>query len=121
MKKRWIGYKIEEILAAEKAYRKNHLKYSIGKDGTFIIEWGSMYEAPHLSFDKLKALSKLFGTEKIDVDGYAKKGCESCDWGSNYGHIITIEEPTKEVESFKKMIEDEKKPKTEKTKGKNTK
>lgn len=40
--------------------------------------------------------------------------------GSDYGQI-TIEDATKEVEAFKKMVEDAKKPKTGKVKGRRIK
>ena len=120
-KTRWIGHRIEEILADDREWSKPYLEYSVRTDGTLVIKWGAMYEAPRLSFGKLKALSELFGTDKIDVDDYANSGCESCDFGSNYGHEVTIEEATKEVDAFKKMVEDAKKPKTGKVKGRSVK
>lgn len=58
------------------------------------IVYGNMYSSPQLSFAKLVKLSELFGTQKIDVDDYAVAGCESCDFGSDYGHSIQIYEPT---------------------------
>jgi hypothetical protein len=48
-------------------------------------------------------LSELFGTDNIDVDDYAYGGCDTCDYGSNYGHEIAIREATKNVEEFKRL------------------
>lgn len=81
----------------------------VGKTQTFnlrkinnglIITIGNMYKSPDLSFAKLLELSKLFGTTEIDVDNYSSTGCESCDWGSDYGHEISIGNPTKHLEEI---------------------
>ena len=64
-----------------------------------------MYGAPTLSFGKLKKLSDLFGTDKIDVDNYGEKGCETCDYGSSYGHTIQVSDLTKNVPEFSKEEE----------------
>lgn len=72
------------------------LEFSYDKPTDSInIRIGNMYTSPNLSFDKLLQLSKLFGTTKIDVDDYAHSGCDSCDYGSDYGHEIRISNPTK--------------------------
>lgn len=62
------------------------------------IKMGSMYEAPALSFAALAAVAELFGTNEITVDGYHSGGCETCDWGSNYGHEITVRNPTRNAD-----------------------
>lgn len=55
------------------------------------ITYTSMYDAPGLSFKVLKALSDYFGTTEIDVDSSIHDhGCETCDYGSSYGHYIQI-------------------------------
>jgi len=59
------------------------------------ITYGKMYESPELSFSILKQLSELFGTNEIDVDDYSYGGCETCDYGSDYGHTIQVYNPTK--------------------------
>lgn len=64
------------------------------------IDYHQMYGAPSLSFAMLKKLSDLFGTDKIDVDNYGRGGCETCDYGSAYGHTIQVLEPTKNVPQF---------------------
>lgn len=60
----------------------------------YAISYGMMYEAPELNTDRLMRLVELFGTKKIDVDNYRNSGCESCDYGSDYGHEIEVMEPT---------------------------
>jgi len=77
----------------------DYLKVSrcVGKREGFELSYGSMYDAPIISFDRLKAISDLFGTTAIDVDDYANSGCETCDYGSDYGHTIQIYEPTANV------------------------
>jgi hypothetical protein len=82
--------------------KAEYFKYSRNK-GCLKIEYGCMYEAPLLNFSVLKKLSELFGTDNIDVDDYAYGGCDTCDYGSNYGHEIAIREATKNVEEFKKL------------------
>lgn len=74
------------------------------KKEAFEIEWGDMYERPELSFASLKRLSEIFGTEEIDVDQYSNGGCESCDYGSDYGHTIQIYNPTKNVGEFYALV-----------------
>lgn len=68
------------------------------------IEYGLMYEAPVLNLTHLFKLSEIFGTQKIDVDHYSKGGCETCDYGSDYGHTIQIYDATKNVEELDKLI-----------------
>jgi hypothetical protein len=70
----------------------------------FEIEYGSMYSAPELGLKTLIALSEIFGTKAIDVDNYGTSGCDTCDYGSDYGHTIQIYEPTKNLKEMKKLI-----------------
>jgi len=81
------------------------LEFRISGD-TFLITYGNMYSSPSLGLEKLMKLSELFGTVKIDVDDYAQEGCESCDYGSDYGHKISIEEAVKEVSTFNKLVKE---------------
>lgn len=76
--------------------------------GTLHLKLHRMYESPGLSAEKLMALCDLFGTRKIEVDGYANGGCESCDYGSQYGHEIEVREPTKMVAEFLEWLASEK-------------
>lgn len=54
---------------------------------------GQEYNAPACGFKQLKQLAEMFGTDEIDVDNYAHSGCETCDYGSEYGHTIQIYSP----------------------------
>ena len=56
------------------------------------IKIGKMYDSPVINFKLLKELGDLFNTLNINVDDYNFSGCESCDWGSDYGHEIFIKE-----------------------------
>lgn len=64
---------------------------------SFEIEYTDMYSAPKraLGYLELRALAEYFGTEKVDVDNVSEGGCETCDFGSRYGHDIQIYIPTK--------------------------
>jgi uncharacterized protein (TIGR02996 family) len=68
------------------------------------IKYGEMYTAPALTFDALSQLSELFGTTQIDVDDYSQGGCETCDWGSDYGHTIQIYDPTRNADELRGLI-----------------
>ena len=89
---------------------KSHITYrkmtawQAKKKEAFEIEWGKMYNAPELSFAALKRLSEIFGTEEIDVDDYANSGCDTCGYGSDYGHTIQIYNATKNVGEFYALI-----------------
>ena len=59
------------------------------------ISASAMYEHPvsrEVNIEFLCALSELFKTKKIDVDDWANGGCETCDYGSSYGHSFQIYE-----------------------------
>jgi hypothetical protein len=71
----------------------------------FEFEYGKEYSHPEISFAKLKALSEIFGTDAIDVDNYCTStGCDTCGYGSNYGHTIQIYNPTKNVEELTRLV-----------------
>lgn len=55
------------------------------------LEFVDEYEKPHISFDLLSELSEHFSTRLIDVrDGLVSPGCETCDYGSSYGVIVSL-------------------------------
>lgn len=67
--------------------------FEVMQDGADSIsfDWAQMYEAPWLTMQFLSALSVHFGTTDIDViGGISVPGCETCDYGSLYGHQIVI-------------------------------
>lgn len=43
-----------------------------------------MYEHVDHSLKTLKAISDFFETTNIDSSEWASRGCETCDYGSNY-------------------------------------
>lgn len=71
----------------------------------FVIDFGSMYQSPNLNFSTLLKLSDLLGTEDIDVDDYAQGGCETCDYGSDYGHKIQVYNATKRLDEIASIVE----------------
>lgn len=87
------------------SFDDKHIQVTKRKDvNQYDIEYGQMYGAPNLSFAKLMELSKLFGTEEIDVDDYSSEGCESCDYGSDYGHTIQLKNPTLNTDNLDKIL-----------------
>lgn len=54
------------------------------------LKVSAMYEAPGLSFAILKQLSAFFETDNIHDERFDHSGCETCDYGSDYGFTLTI-------------------------------
>lgn len=99
---------IEQLIDILYDKDKNHNYLYINDIGNgFEIEYGAMYESPNLGLDKLIKLSELFGTTNIDVDDYSISGCETCDWGSDYGHTIQVKEPTRNVDEIKEALKNQ--------------
>ena len=95
--------KIVSILHDDKIYGDGHCKVK-KIDRGYEISYGYMYESPNLSFAILMKLSELFGTEEIDVDDFAYGGCDTCDYGSCYGHEIQVYNPTKNVSEMDRLV-----------------
>lgn len=77
---------------AGSAFREAEIKVVTNNNFIF-IKVGAMYESPEpeggvVGF--LIELSEFFGTENINIDNFAHSGCESCDWGSEYGFELII-------------------------------
>ncbi len=89
------------LLGTDEQYDHPYIKLRAIPDG-FEIDYGRMYEAPTLALKDLKAISEFFGTDDIDVDNYGHRGCETCDWGSQYGHTIQVKGASQHVPEFKK-------------------
>ena len=66
----------------------------------FEIKWSNEGRSPELTLDRLIQLTELFGTTKINVDNYAVAGCDTCDYGSDYGHTIQVYAPSKNVDEI---------------------
>lgn len=70
--------------------------------GCYKLDIVRMYEAPGLTFSQLKAIAEFFGTENINDDArFSRGGCETCDYGSEYGFTLTIR-PDNRTEEEKK-------------------
>ncbi len=68
------------------------------------IKIAAMYRSPKINFPSLKKLSDIFGTDNIDVDDFEHRGCETCDYGSSYGHDIVILDITKHKNDIEQLI-----------------
>lgn len=88
----------------EKPYLKVDSETESNKGPLFELSYGNMYSAPVLNLGVLIKLSELFGTTEIDVDNYSSRGCDTCDYGSDYGHTIQIYNPTKNIEELRSLV-----------------
>lgn len=77
----------------------NSIKISLLTKDELTFEATEMYEAPPITFAMLKEFSETFGTDFIDVrkGSTNSSGCETCDYGSSYGHQIIIKDATKNL------------------------
>lgn len=83
-------------------------RYSRDNDDNAIeIKVSQMYKYVDLNFYQLMGLSKIFGTECIDVDNYSYAGCDTCDYGSSYIKTIQIWNITKNLDVVKAITETE--------------
>ena len=63
----------------------------------FEIRFTAMYKPPKLNSETLIKLSDYFGTVEIDFDNYSRRGCETCDYDSEYGYLIEVYKATKNI------------------------
>jgi hypothetical protein len=79
-------------VTAEECYGRQ--KYGVVvecKAGLVAITVSQMYSAPGLSFAQLNALAEFFDTLNVETESeFNHQGCESCDYGSEYGFTIWI-------------------------------
>lgn len=54
------------------------------------VTLSSEYCPPGLSLKHLIALSEFFGTQNITDERFSHGGCETCDYGSDYGFTLII-------------------------------
>ena len=94
-----IEQKVSEIWKNEFFYDEDCTRETVSppeievsiKNGTVDIRISKMYEAPGLSFSHLKRLSEFFDTDNInDDERFSNGGCETCDYGSSYGFVLTV-------------------------------
>lgn len=73
-------------------------------DGGFEIVFAQMYERPTgsewggINMALLKSIADHFGTDNIDVDSISQGGCETCEYGSLYGHRIQVRGATRNTD-----------------------
>lgn len=72
----------------------DHPKVEVEKwEGGMSISITAMYDPVRFTLslqEVLEELSKLTGFPEIDVEGIAVSGCETCDYGSEYGHQFRL-------------------------------
>lgn len=98
-----LADQIKNILVKNSIYENVYCKINKISEG-YEISYGMMYDPPQLGFSQLMELSKLFGTEDINVDNYSVGGCESCDYGSDYGHTIQITNVTLNEDELGRLV-----------------
>jgi len=67
-------------------------------DKTIELKIKQMYEHISLEFKDLLFLSDLFKTTDISTSTYSYDGCETCDYGSEYGTNFVIKNIGIEIE-----------------------
>lgn len=55
-----------------------------------VLEVSSMYSPPGLSYDILTKLISFFGAKDINSDNFNEAGCDTCDYRSKYGFVLSI-------------------------------
>jgi hypothetical protein len=83
-----------DLLFNENSWSDKHINVTQIAPNHIRITYGQMYESPTLNFKILSELSEMFGTKNIDVDDFSQGGCDTCDYGSDYGHDIDIKDFT---------------------------
>lgn len=88
-----IREKVAEVWREYPGY--GDCKIEIAKDGSYVdITLSKMYDRPTCSFAQMTALSQFFGTTSIEqVNDWSHGGCETCDYGSDYGFTLRISKP----------------------------
>jgi len=64
-----------------------------------VVNYSGMYEAPGITHDQVGRVRDLFGGTdvRLNRDAISTSGCESCDYGSDYGHLIYVVGPTRNL------------------------
>lgn len=84
-----IKAKLQELWP-EADFRDTEWKVDRGPD-RIAITISQMYESPGLDFKKLHALAQFFDTMNVETESeFAHGGCETCDYGSEYGFTLWI-------------------------------
>lgn len=91
MDKKQVEKEISEILKRPNdSYSYRQVEFLPEKCKIIVRE---MYGYAKIKFEHLEAISKLLGTEKINISSEEceRSGCESCDYGSVYAVILTFQ------------------------------
>ncbi len=74
------------------------------EDDSVSINYFDMYRNPvENTFNFGLKLVDLFGTQAIDFDNNSISGCDTCDWGSEYGTVYNIKKITKNMDNMRKL------------------
>lgn len=65
----------------------------IRQTGPSRIEFRNMYEYISMGPRQIMALSGVFGTDQWNLDQWSSPGCETCDYGSQYVHVLDFPWP----------------------------
>jgi hypothetical protein len=97
-----IEQKVREIWqTGRNSWDKLNININQGRD-CYFIQISKMYESPGVTFKQLNELAKFFDTLNVETESeFSHGGCETCDYGSQYGFILKISEGDK----FKELIE----------------
>lgn len=87
--------KAHSLWRLDSAWGGGALSVEVSKDEV-TIRVGQMYEPPPLNLGILLDLAEFFGTKNIDDDRFSHGGCETCDYGSEYGFTLRIRPERKE-------------------------
>lgn len=59
--------------------------------GRVDLSIAQMYERPKLRFEDINKLAEFFDTLNIETGSeFGSGGCETCDWGSEYGFELYV-------------------------------
>lgn len=88
-----IREKAESIWNDDRRYSMAEIEITIHDDDRVDIKVYQQYDPPELNLDILMELAEFFDTRNInDDDRFSYSGCETCDYGSEYGFVLTIRE-----------------------------
>lgn len=98
-----IVEKVTEIVTSNPDnydWRETEIKVHRFNDEYIELSIAQMYERPQLRFEDINKLAKFFDTMNIETGSeFGSGGCESCDWGSEYGFTLYVSpgDPYREV------------------------
>ena len=88
-----IEDKVQEVWSEYPGF--DEMKVEIAEDGSYVdITLSKMYSSPTCTFGQMAQLSQFFRTTSIgQVNDWQREGCETCDYGSDYGFTLRISKP----------------------------